>query len=153
MSCRRMLVFSMSMLAAALLFAAQTGFVPPVLKGVKGDVPARHVTGPIPFPAADERWISARSKHFILFSSASERRTSEIAAELETLAAALTQLTPRFRTATAAPTRIFLFTRSKESRPYFDMLLDHRDSHVTGVFVAQKEGGSMLLNEARAGDD
>src|SRR5438132_1045376 len=137
---------------AAILLAVQAGYVPPVLKGVKGDVPARTVTGPIAFPDADERWIRVRSPHFILISSAGESRTREIAGELETLAAALSSLTPQFRVATDAPTRVFLFARPKESRGYFDMLLDRRDSHVSGVFVSQKSGGSMLLN-ASSHDD
>jgi hypothetical protein len=138
---------------APLLLAAQTGFVPPVLKGVKGDVAARTVTGPIAFPAADEEWSLVRSPHFVFISSAGERRTREIAGELETLAAALSSLTPQFRVSTEAPTRVFLFARPNESRGYFDMLLDRRDAHVSGVFVSQKAGGSMLMNASTARDD
>ena len=137
---------------APLLLAAQTGFLPPVLKGVKGDVPARTITGPIAFPQANEKWTRVRSPHFVLISSAGESRTRDIANELETLAAALSSLTPQFRVATDAPTRVFLFARPKESRGYFDMLLDRRDAHVSGVFVSQKAGGTMLLNaSAREG--
>src|SRR5947209_9120958 len=138
---------------ATLLLAAQSGYVPPVLKGIKGDVPARQVTGPIPFPDEKEPWIEVRSKHFVILSSAGESRTRSLAADLETLAAALSQLSPRFRIATAAPTRLFLFTRSRESGPYFDMLLDHRGANVTGVFVSQKAGGSMLLNATYSRED
>src|SRR5204862_3652372 len=98
-------------------------------------------------------WVSVRSQHFVLISSAGERRTSAMAADLETLAAALTQLSPQFRTASAAPTRVFLFIHPRESRPYFDMLLDHRNSNVTGVFVSKSSGGWMLLNEARSSED
>src|SRR5262245_19022288 len=112
---------------AAALLVAQTGYVPPVLKGVKGDVPARTVTGPIPFPDEKEPWMVVRSPHFVFISSAGEAKTRAIAADLETLAAALTSLTPLFRTAAAAPTRVFIFARPRESRPYFDMLLDRRD--------------------------
>lgn len=141
------------MILAALLLAAQTGYVPPVLKGVKGDVPARTITGPIPFPDPDEKWIVVRSKHFVFISSAGEPRTRSIAADLETLAAALTNLSPQFRSAADAPTRIFLFTRTRESRPYFEMLLDRRDANVTGVFVSQKSGGAMFLNATYSCDD
>src|SRR5437763_827008 len=55
--------------------------------------------------------------------------------------------------ATDAPTRVFLFARPKESRGYFDMLLDRRDAHVSGVFVSQKAGGTMLLNASAPRDD
>jgi hypothetical protein len=138
---------------AALIIAAQSGYVPPVLKGVKGDVPARTITGPIAFPDPDEKWIVVRSQHFVFISSAGEPRTRSIAAELETLAAALTTLSPQFRSASDAPTRVFLFTRPRESRPYFEMLLDRRDANVTGVFVSQKSGGAMILNSTYSRDD
>ena len=141
------------MFLAPLLLAAQTGFVPPVLKGVKGDVAARTVTGPIPFPDAGEKWIAVRSAHFLFISSAGEPRTRAIAADLETLAAALMNLTPQFRAAAASETRVFLFTRPRESRPYFEMLLDRRDANVTGVFVSQKSGGAMILNATFSRDD
>jgi len=126
---------------------AQAQFVPPVLKGVKGDGTPRRTNGPIPFPAADEKWLLARSKHFVFISSADENRTRSVAAELETLASALTQVDSTFSAPAATPTRVILFTRRRESRPYFDMLLNRRDANVSGVFVSQREGGSMLINQ------
>jgi tetratricopeptide (TPR) repeat protein len=136
-------------LVAALLLAsaAHAQFVPPVLKGVKGDGTPRQTDGPIPFPAADEKWLLARSKHFIFISSADEKRTRAIAAELETLASALTQVDATFSAPNATPTTVILFTRRRESRPYFDMLLNRRGSDVSGVFVSQREGGSMVINQ------
>src|SRR5205807_3932126 len=101
---------------------AQDVFVPPVLKGVKGEGRGRQSTRPIPFPAADEQWILARSKHFVFVSSAGEKRTRELAANLETLAAALTQMSPHFSSA-SAETRVFLFSRHREAQPYFDLLI------------------------------
>ncbi|HEV7429253.1 MAG TPA: tetratricopeptide repeat protein [Thermoanaerobaculia bacterium] len=138
------------MITAVLLLsaaAAQAQFVPPVLKGIKGDGTPRQTNGPIPFPAADEKWLLARSKHFVFISSADEKRTRSVAAELETLASALTQVDSTFSAPTATPTRVILFTRRRESRPYFDMLLNRRDANVSGVFVSQREGGSMLINQ------
>src|SRR3954452_19256680 len=136
-------------LLVTVLFAAMAHaqFVPPVLKGVKGDGTPRQTNGPIPFPAADEKWLLARSKHFVFISSADERRTRSVAAELETLASALTQVDSTFSAPTTTPTRVILFTRRRESRPYFDMLLNRRDANVSGVFVSQREGGSMLINQ------
>jgi tetratricopeptide (TPR) repeat protein len=137
--------FTLAIVVAA--FAAEGQFVPPVLKGVKGDGTPRQTDGPIPFPAADEKWLLARSKHFVFISSADEKRTRSVAAELETLASALTQVDSTFSAPTATPTRVILFTRRRESRPYFDMLLNRRDANVSGVFVSQREGGSMLINQ------
>ena len=135
--------------------AAYGQFVPPVLKGIKGDGTPRQTNGPIPFPAADEQWLVARSKHFVFISSADEKRTRSVAAELETLASALTQVDSTFSAPSATPTRVILFTKRRESRPYFDMLLNRRDAEVSGVFVSQRDGGSMLINQDyswRAGD-
>lgn len=140
---RRLL--SVALLLAAVAAPAQ--FIPPVLKGVKGDGTPRQINGPIPFPAPDQKWLLVRSKHFVFISSADEQRTRKVAAELETLASALTQVDATFSAASATPTRVFVFTRGRESRPYFDMLLNRRDANVSGVFVSQREGGSMLIND------
>lgn len=149
---RRALFFAIVLAIAA---ATHAQYVPPVLKGLKGDGTARQINGPIAFPAANEQWLLARSKHFVFISSADERRTRAVAAELETLAAALTQVEGTFSAASSAPTRVILFTNRRESRPYFDMLLNRRDSDASGVFVSQREGGSMLINDGnswRGGD-
>jgi tetratricopeptide (TPR) repeat protein len=122
------------------------GFVPPVLQGVRGDGVARRANGPIPFPDRDERWLVARSRHFVFISSSGERRTRDTAVRLETLAAALARLSPRF-SAAAAPTRVIVFSRRRESQPYFDMLLNQAGANVTGVFVTQRSGASMIIND------
>jgi tetratricopeptide (TPR) repeat protein len=108
---------------------------------------ARQPNAPIPFPAADEQWLRARSKHFVFVSSADERRTRGVAAELETLASALTQVDSTFSAPTATPTLIILFARHRESRPYFDVLLNKRDANASGVFVSLRDGSSMLIND------
>lgn len=135
-------------LVLALLLAvsaqAQDVFVPPVLKGVKGAGSGRRSNKPIPFPAVDEQWILARSKHFVFVSSAGEGRTRETAAGLETLAAALTQMSPHF-SSTTADTHVFLFSRHREAQPYFDLLVGRENAHVTGMFVSQNDRGSMLM--------
>jgi tetratricopeptide (TPR) repeat protein len=102
---------------------------------------------PIPFPAADEPWLHARSKHFVFVSSASEKRTRGVAAELETLASALTQVDSTFSAPAATPTLVILFSRRRESRPYFDRLLNRRDANASGVFVSLRDGGAMLIND------
>jgi len=135
----------LALLLASTAAYAQDVFVPPVLKGIKGDGVARRADNPIPFPAADEQWLLGRTRHFTLISSAGEKRTRAIAADLETLAAALAQLTPKFSTSSPAPTRVFLFSRRSEVQPYFDVLINRRDANVTGVFVSQKTGGSMIV--------
>src|ERR1700736_4358875 len=103
-------------LVLLLAAAAPAQYVPPVLKGVQGEGAGRRSLKPIPFPGADEKWILARSKHFVFVSSAGEKRTREVAAGLETLAAGLTQMSPRF-SSTSAETRVYLFNRHREAQP------------------------------------
>lgn len=121
------------------------GFVPPVLKGVQPEGRGRHARGPIPFPDPKEEWIRVRTPHFDIISSAGAKRTEEMARNLETLAAALNTVQPRLRLADVS-TRVFLFTRRRESQPYFDLLLNTDHAAATGVYVSQKSRGSMLID-------
>lgn len=159
---RRLFTFLLPILASAMLAAdppingnaARPGFVPPELKGLRGDNAARRANGPIPFPAEDERWIEVRSKHFDFISAAGEKKTRAMAQDLETLAAALSRLNPAFVDAQPAPTRVFLFTRRKEAQPYFDMLMNRRDASVSGIFVTQDTSASIvMLTGFRAAND
>ena len=127
-------------------------YVPPVLKGVKGEGSGRHALEPIPFPDANENWILASSKHFVFVSSSGERKTRDIAGGLETLAAALTQISPRF-SAVPAATRVFVFSRNREAQPYFDMLVGRKDAHVTGLFISSNNSASMLMQSSGWGTD
>lgn len=133
------------LLAASLTAQAADVFVPPVLKGVKGDGPARQLR-PVAFPAPDEPWTLVRSKHFALISCLDEKRTRAIAEDLETLAASLSQLNPQFKADSTTTTRVILFSRHREAQPYFNLLLQRDDAHVSGVYVTQKSGGSMILD-------
>ena len=135
---------TLAILLLATTLHAQDVFVPPVLKGVKGEGQGRRAERPIPFPDPNEKWILARSKHFVFVSSAGERRTRDIAAGLETLAAALTGMSPHF---VAAPveTRVFIFNRHREAQPYFELLIGRADAHVSGVFVSSTSSGSMVM--------
>ena len=133
-----------SVLIATSAFGADV-FVPPVLKGVKGD--AKGLTHrPVPFPSEDQPWSVVRSRNFIFISSAGEKKTREIAEDLETLAAALRRLNPEFKADAPNPTRVIVFNRRTEAQPYFKLLLDREEANVSGVYVAQKQGGSMLIN-------
>jgi len=132
----------------------QPGFVPPQLKGLKGEGVARRADGPIPLPAENEPWIEARSKHFVFISAAGVAKTKTMAQNLETLAAALGRLNATFDAARPEPTRIFLFTRRREVQPYFDLLLNRRDATVSGIFVTQNTSSSIvMLTNFRASTD
>ena len=124
------------------------GFVPPVLKGIKGDGTVRHPDKPIPFPDTRDQWLRVQTRRFDIISSSGEKRTRVVAANLETLAAALAALHPRFQPASINRTRIILFGRRRDSQPYFDLLLNRQNAAATGVFVSQKDGGSMIIDDS-----
>jgi tetratricopeptide (TPR) repeat protein len=134
-----------ALLAFALTAQAADVFVPPVLKGVKGDGKGR-TARPVDFPAPDEQWTLVQSRHFSFVSSADEKKTRALAQDLETLAAALAQLNPRFQAEAPSITRVILFSRHREAQPYFNLLLDRDEAHVSGVYVTQKTGGAMILD-------
>ena len=102
----------------------------------------------IPLPAENEKWIRAAAPHFTIISSASERETRELAMSLETMAAALQRLHPRFREQPMERSRVLLFARRGEAQPYFDLLLT-RGTRSRGAFVAGDEGGTMVLSSGR----
>jgi tetratricopeptide (TPR) repeat protein len=135
-------------LASLLLLTALAdppGYKPPVLIGVQGEGKGLRAR-PITFPAAGEEWVRARSTHFMIISSAGEKRTREMAEGLETLAAALMKLEPSVVKTAPTPTRVLVFTRRKEVQPYFDYLLNRENAHASGVFVSQAAGGSMVID-------
>ena len=127
---------------------APPGFVPPVPKGIKGDGTPRHADKPIPFPNPRDQWLRVETKHFDIISSAGDRRTRVLASKLETLAAALGELHPRFDPATVTRTRVIVFGRRRDSQPYFDLLLNRQNAPATGVFVSQRDGGSMIIDDS-----
>lgn len=151
-----MLIFAL--LAAAALAdepvknVPRPGYVPPVLKGIKGEGVARH-SGPIPFPAADEAWQRVTSKHFDFISAAGEKRTREMAEQLETLASALGRLNPRFDVSRSERTHVYVFARKNEAQPYFDMLVSRPDAHVNGLFVSQKSNSAIIMLAGNGRDD
>jgi tetratricopeptide (TPR) repeat protein len=144
----RRLLLPLLSLCFALASNAQSGFIPPVLKGVEGDGTARHADKPIPFPNERDQWLRVDTKHFDIISSSGDKRTRALAANLETLAAALADLHPRFQPATVSRTRVIVFARRRDSQPYFDLLLNRKNAAATGVFVSQKDGGSMIIDDS-----
>jgi hypothetical protein len=137
----------MRSLALLLILLAQDVYKPPVLIGV-GSGTGHRSTAPIPFPDAKSQWVRASTPHFVFISATGEKRTRAIAQDLETLAVALAGLQPRFQTA-PTPTRVLIFNRRKDSQPYFDLLLNRKNANAAGVFVAQKNGGTMLIDDTR----
>jgi len=105
----------------------------------------------IPPPAPKEKWVRATSPHFTIVSSAGESETREMASDLETLAATLQRLHPRFREVPLTRSRVLLFQRRSEAQPYFDLLIA-RGTRAPGAFVNGDWGGTMVLSAMRKPD-
>jgi len=105
----------------------------------------------IPPPAPKEKWVRATSAHFTIVSSAGEGETRQMASDLETLAATLQRLHPRFREVPLTRSRVLLFQRRGEAQPYFDLLIA-RGTRAPGAFVNGDWGGTMVLSAMRKPD-
>src|SRR4051794_39635060 len=122
-----------SFLLAVLLFAtaALAQYVPPVLKGVQGEGKARQVQGPIPFPPADQTWQRVGAKPSIFVSAAGERPPGKVEEAGEAPAAARARLNPRCRGTRGTQIYVSVFATRGHVQPYFDMLVNRHDAHVT----------------------
>jgi tetratricopeptide (TPR) repeat protein len=139
---------SLVLLLATVLVLAQDVFVPPVPRGIGREGKTRTVKQPIPFPRENQRWIRIRSPHFDVLSNASEARTRVIGRDLESLASALTEASPRFEAA-RTPTTVFVFASRRESQPYFELLTGMEGTNVSGLYVRHGSGGAMFIDASR----
>ena len=144
------MVSSAVLLLATFLVLAQDVFVPPVPRGVARDGRIRRVDEPIPFPREDQNWIRVRTNRFDVLSAANEERTRAIAADLESLAAALTESSPRFEEA-RVPATIFVFATRREIQPYLDLLTGIEGTRVNGLYVRHGGGGAMFIDGSHRG--
>ncbi|MGZ8832706.1 MAG: DUF1570 domain-containing protein [Thermoanaerobaculia bacterium] len=111
---------------------------------------ALHRTIDIPLPSPKQRWVLARSSHFLTLSSAGERRTREVVGELETLLAVLRRIDPHFA-AEGELTRMILFARARDAQPYFELIVGQR---LPGAFVTNAEGvATILIDGSRSDSD
>jgi tetratricopeptide (TPR) repeat protein len=127
---------------------AQDVFVPPVPKGIAHEGKVRTPTHQIPFPSEESSWIRVRSERFDIVSNTSEARTRELVADVETLAAALMQVSERFLPSRRRAT-VFIFERRRESQPYFDLLFSQENARATGAYVRYDGGGVMIIDGSR----
>ncbi len=133
------------LLILSLPLTAQDVFVPPVPKGIVHEGKVRTPAREIPFPSAESPWIRVRSERFDILSNTSEARTRELVADVETLAAALIDLSERFLPS-RKPATVFIFERRRDSQPFFDLLFSQENTKATGVYVRYEGGGVMIVD-------
>lgn len=105
--------------------------------------------GPIPLPSERGRWLRVETPHFSIFSSAPERLTREIAADLERLTNVLVSSSPYFRVSERR-TRIFLFGDPRDAQPYFDAARGMRID-AAGLTVRHPAGSTILIDVTMRG--
>jgi tetratricopeptide (TPR) repeat protein len=142
------LLLSAALVALAPGVAAQDVFVPPVPKGIARDGKVRSPAREIPFPDEQGTWIRVRSERFDVLSNASEGRTRELVAEVETLAAALIRASERFGPPRTRAT-VFIFDKRRDSQALFDLLFAQENAKATGAYVRYDGGGTMIIDGSR----
>jgi tetratricopeptide (TPR) repeat protein len=100
--------------------------------------------GPVPEPRA-ERWVEVLSPHFLFVSSVGQAHTRDIAKQLEVVAGALATVDPRLAP-TAERSTVLVFSNRRDARPWFDLVLNQRNTRAPGVYVSSGGTGTMLLD-------
>ena len=127
---------------------ATAQYVPPVPKGIGGGRTLK--ARPIRLPSENQKWLRVDSPGFTIISSASERRTRDVAANLETLTEALATIDRRFATR-GNRTRVLFFAKRGDSQPYFDLLLNQHMTSAPGVYISTSDGeGTMIIDGTRS---
>jgi tetratricopeptide (TPR) repeat protein len=136
------------LLVLAFPLLGQDVFVPPVPKGIAYEGKVRTPARQIPFLSAESAWIRVRSERFDILSNTTEERTRELVADVETLAAALVDVSERFHPSRRRAT-VFIFDRRRESQPFFDLLFAQQDAAAIGAYVRYDGGGVMIIDGSR----
>lgn len=113
---------------------------------------ATRTEGLIPLPPPDREWVRLDTPHFILFSSAGERRGRAIADDFEKLTALLLRTSPYFRLPPSR-TRVFVFSDRKVVQPYMNATRGGEPVDAVGVTVRHAGGSTMLLDAGARGGD
>ncbi len=91
-----------------------------------------------------EGWIELRSENFRLISNAGERKTEEIALDLEQFRLLLSRLRPGSRLQSPVPVRILVFKGRRSFRPYKRWRSD--SDSLLGFFLADQFGNRIAMN-------
>lgn len=102
-------------------------------------------------PKPKEEWIELRTANFTLFSSAGEKETRRIAADLERLRDALAQLSPGLALNSPYPTYLFIFRNADSFRPY-QRLYKGKPLDSGGYFLSRELANYVAINGDQRGD-
>ena len=96
-------------------------------------------------PPERDAWSELRTPHFLVYSNASERRTRQVAIELETMREVMRRVVPDVRRGTLSvdahvPTEVYLFASERSFQPY--RLLPG----VAGFFTTRPTGNLVAVD-------
>jgi tetratricopeptide (TPR) repeat protein len=97
-------------------------------------------------PRDTDGWIQLKSANFILWSDASERRTREVAADLEQVRATLAQLSPGLTLTAPCPTYIYVFKNGSALGRYPLEFHGHRQEGIAGFFLRGRWATYMAID-------
>ncbi|HEV2843213.1 MAG TPA: tetratricopeptide repeat protein [Thermoanaerobaculia bacterium] len=103
-------------------------------------------------PKPKEEWIELRTANFTLFSSAGEKDTRRMAADLERLRDALAQLSPGLALNSPYPTYIFIFRNADSFRPY-QRLYNGKPLDSGGYFLSRELANFVAVDGDQRGDE
>ncbi len=101
-------------------------------------------------PRKDD-WIELRTPNFTLFTNAGESNTRRIAADLERLRDALSQLAPDVALSSPTPTYIFVFKNATSFQPYLRTYAG-KPLESGGYFLSTQLANYVAINGDRRGD-
>jgi tetratricopeptide (TPR) repeat protein len=96
-------------------------------------------------PSQKDSWLEVRTANFTLFSSAGEKDTRQVGADLERLHDALAQLSPGLVLQSPNPTWIFVFKNAAALQPYLRL---YQGSPLTagGYFLSVGQGNYVAVD-------
>lgn len=103
-------------------------------------------------PRPKEEWIELRTASFTLFSSAGEKDTRRLGADLERLRDALAQISPGLALSSPYPTYIFIFKNADSFRPY-QRLYNGKPLDSGGYFLSRELANYVAINGDQRGDE
>jgi tetratricopeptide (TPR) repeat protein len=96
-------------------------------------------------PAASDRWVEARTPHFVIDSNAEDRVTIRTARRLERLVEVLTQTTRGMELDARRPQRLILFKDDASFAPY-KLNAEGKPENISGLFIRSPDGYLMALD-------
>jgi tetratricopeptide (TPR) repeat protein len=109
---------------------------------------ALSLSASVDLPRENERWTRIELDDYVIYSSARDGITREVAERLQLMRDGLALIT-RLNVHPPQPVTVLLFPSEKMFGPYRDAAFGRKLSHLSGVFGGSRDEGFILLNTER----